>query len=345
MRRRSLSLILCLLIAGCATAPNEAGQQNLTIYTGRDKDEVAHVVDLFTAKYPKYNGGVNTITLGAQAALDRLRAEKSNPQAGFVWGGTLQALEQAAEEGLLSPSNPPGASLIDASRKDPQGRWYAEMLLPEVIIYNHELLKPDQAPKDWDDLITPTFKDKIVIRDVMASGTMRTIFSAMIYRQFAEKGSVDAGYDWLKKLDANTVVYTPTPDDMYLKLDRGVGTVTLWNLQDALIQPLKNSRPWSFVIPASGVPVLLDGVGIVNNPKMTQAAEDFQNFLLEPQLQAQLAKDYYQIPAIRLADADKPEWLAKLDIKEMKIDWAMMGQKQTDWMNYWSQNIKGKGGR
>lgn len=345
MRRTSLSLILCLLIAGCAAAPNEAGQQSLTIYTARDKDEVAHVVDLFTAKYPKYKGGVNTITLGAQAALDRLRAEKSNPQAGFLWGGTLQALQQAADEGLLSPSNPTNANLIDTSRKDPQGRWYAEMLLPEVIIYNHELLKPDQAPKDWDDLITPAFKDKVVIRDVMASGTMRTIFSAMIARQLAEKGSVDAGYEWLKKLDANTVVYTPTPDDMYLKLDRGVGTVTLWNLQDALIQPLKNNRPWSFVIPASGVPVLLDGVGIVNNPKMTQAAEDFQNFILEPQLQAQLAKDYYQIPAIRLADADKPEWLAKLDIKEMKIDWAMMSQKQTDWMNYWSQNIKGKGGR
>jgi iron(III) transport system substrate-binding protein len=302
-------------------------------------------VELFTAKYPKYKGNVNTITLGAQAALDRLRAEKSNPQAGFLWGGTLQNLEQAANEGLLAPSNPTSANLIDASRKDPQGRWYAEMLLPEVIIYNHDLLKPDQAPKDWDDLITPAFKDKIVIRDVMASGTMRTIFSAMIYRQYGSSGSPDAGYDWLKKLDANTSVYTPTPDDMYLKLDRGIGTVTLWNLQDALIQPLKNNRPWSFIIPASGAPVLLDGVGVVNNPKMMDAAVEFENFLLEPQLQGQLAKDYYQIPAIKLSDADKPEWLAKLNIKEMNIDWNVLSQKQMEWMDYWSQNIKGKGGR
>jgi len=174
---------------------------------------------------------------------------------------------------------------------------------------------------------------------------MRTIFSAMIYRQYAATDSVDAGYEWLKKLDANTIVYTPTPDDMYLKLDRGVGTITLWNLQDALIQPLKNNRPWSYVIPASGVPVLIDGIGVVNNPKMMEAAQEFQNFLLEPRLQAQLAKDYYQIPAIQLADADKPDWLAKLNIKEMKIDWDVLSQKQTEWMNYWSQNIKGKGGR
>jgi iron(III) transport system substrate-binding protein len=339
-------VFILLLGAGCsASTSNDASQQTLTIYTARDKDEVANVVDLFTTKFPKYKGAVTTITLGAQAALDRLRAEKSNPQAGFLWGGTLQALQQAAGEGLLAPSMPANGHLIDASRKDPQGRWYAEMLLPEVIIYNHDLLKPDQAPKDWDDLITPAFKGKIVIRDVMPSGTMRTIFSAMIYRQYAVTGSEAAGYDWLKKLDANTVVYTPTPDDMYLKLDRGVGTITLWNLQDALIQPLKNNRPWSFVIPESGAPILIDGVGVVNNPKMIDAALDFENFLLEPQLQAQLAKDYYQIPAIPLSGSDKPEWLAKLNLKEMKIDWNTLSEHQTEWMNYWSQNIKGKGGR
>jgi len=344
MQRVLIVTLLFLLATSCAP-PSDNSTQSLTIYTARDKDEVARVVELFVSKYPKYAGKVNTITLGGQAALDRLRAEKSNPQAGFLWGGTLQALQQAADEGLLAPSTPASANLIDAARKDPQGRWYAEMLLPEVIIYNRELLKAEEAPKDWDDLITPAFKSKIVIRDVMPSGTMRTIFSSMIYRKFAETGSPDAGYEWLKKLDANTAVYTPTPDDMYLKLDRGVGTVTLWNLQDALIQPLKNNRPWSYVIPESGVPVLLAGVGVVNNPKMNEPAAAFQDFLLEPKLQAQLAKDYYQIPAIQLPDSDKPDWLVKLNLKEMKIDWSVLSQKQTDWMNYWSQNIKGKGGQ
>jgi iron(III) transport system substrate-binding protein len=217
------------------------------------------------------------------------------------------------------------------------------MLLPEVIVYNHDLLKPEQAPKEWDDLIKPEFKRKIVIRDVMPSGTMRTIFSAMIYRQYAASGSPQPGFQWLKKLDANTITYATTPDDMYLKMDRGIGVVTLWNLQDALIQPLKNKRPWSYVIPASGVPVLLDGVGIVNNPNSAQAAQDFGNFLLEPQLQLQLAKDYYQIPAMQVPDSGKPEWLQKLNLVEMKIDWEVMSQKQMEWMDYWAQNIKGKG--
>lgn len=349
---RTWIIILLLILSSCSsdtaapsTAPATDEAQSLIIYTGRDRDEVASVVNLFIEKNPKYAGKVETVILGAQAALDRLRAEKSNPQAGFLWGGTLQGLQQAADEGLLAPSNPIHANLIDASRKDPQGRWYAEMLLPEVIVYNSDLLRADAAPMDWDDLLKPAFKGKIVIRDVMPSGTMRTIFSAMIYRQLAATGSEEAGYEWLKKLDANTVFYSPTPDDMYLKLDRGVGTITLWNLQDALIQPLKNNRPWSYVVPASGAPVLIDGVGVVNNPRSLQAAEDFQNFLLEPQLQVELAADYYQIPAMQVPDQAKPKWLADVEIKEMPIDWNVMGQKQMQWMDYWSQNIKGKGGQ
>ena len=304
-----------------------------------------NVVGRFVQTFRKYEGKVNVVTMSAQDALTRLRAEKANPQAGFLWGGTQQGLQQAAREQLLAPSLPDIAKVIDPSKKDPQGRWYAEMLLPEVIVYNHERLTPGQAPKDWDDLIASRFRGKVLIRDVMASGTMRTIFGAMIYRQYARTGSAEAGYQWLRQLDANTVNYAANPDDMYFKLDRGAGTVTLWNLQDVLIQSRKHRRPWSYVMPASGAPVLLDGVGVVNNPKSLKAAADFMNFLLEPELQLTLAREYFQIPAIPLGDAERPEWLASLAIKEMPIDWNVMGDKQAEWMSHWSQHIQGSGRR
>jgi len=35
---------------------------------------------------------------------------------------------------------------------------------------------------------------------------------------------------------------------------------------------------------------------------------------------------------------------AAAEICEMKIDWDLMGQKEAEWMGYWSKNIKGKGG-
>ncbi len=327
-----------------ATTGGDATAQSLTIYTGRDKDEVAWVVSEFEKKFPQYAGKVQTVIAGAQDNLDRLRAEKSNPQAGFLWGGTQQQLEQAASEGLLTPYDAKYAGKIADNRKAADNQWFAEMLLPEIIVYNKTLVSEADAPKDWSDLIKPEWKDKIVIRDVLPSGTMRTIYSAMVYQSFVTDKSPEAGYAFLKALDANTVAYTATPEDMYTQLDQGTGVVTVWNLQDALIQPLKNKRPWSFVMPSSGAPVLLDAVGIIKNKAQDQAAKDFMDFLMEPTMQAKLATDYYQVPAMKIDDADKPDWLAKLVIKEMKIDWKVLGEHQDEWITYWAENIKAKGG-
>jgi len=340
-----------LALSGCAadskpaadkSSGTDASAQSLTIYTGRDKDLVTAVIADFEKKVPKYAGKVKIINAGAQDNLDRMRAEKSNAQGGFLWGGTQQQFEQAAQEGLLTAYAGKHSDQVPVGHKDVDNKWIAEMLLPEVIVYNKTLLPEAKAPKDWADLIKPEWKDKIVIRDVMPSGTMRTIYSSMVYKSFATDKSPKAGYDFLKALDANTVAYTATPDDMYTQLDQGTGVVTVWNLQDALIQPLKNHRPWAYVMPTSGAPVLLDAVGIINNKSQDQAAKDFMDFLMEPTMQAKLAKDYYQVPAMKIADADKPAWLAQLKIQEMTIDWKVLGDNQDEWMTYWVDNIKGK---
>lgn len=346
-----------MLLAGCAgdvapatSSTPDAGASStgapsdkLTIYTGRDKDEVAWVVAEFQKKNPQYQGKVTTVIAGAQDNLDRMRAESGNPQAGFLWGGTQQQFEQAASEGLLSAYTPKNGSAVPDKYKDPKGQWIAEMLLPEVIIYNSNLLTKDTAPQDWADLGKPEWKDKIVIRDVMPSGTMRTIYSSMVYQAFAKDGAPDAGYDLLKKIDANTVSYAANPDDMYTQLDQGTGQVTVWNMQDALIQPLKNKRPWGYVMPSSGAPVLVDGVGIIKNPSQEAAAQAFMDFLMEPGMQAKLATDYYQIPAMDIPKADQPEWMKDFKINEMKIDWSVFAKNQDAWMTYWADNIKGKG--
>ena len=109
----------------------------------------------FEKANPKYAGKVQLLTLGAQEALERVKAEKSNPQGDIWWGGTQQQMQQAAAEQVLSPA-PEGRY-----RRRPRGParrgglWVGEMKLAEVIFYNKDMLTADQAPKDWDDLIEP----------------------------------------------------------------------------------------------------------------------------------------------------------------------------------------------
>ncbi len=211
-----------------------------------------------------------------------------------------------------------------------------EMVLAEVIFYNENMLSPEEAPKDWDDLIKPEFKDKIIVRDVAASGTMRSIYSAMI----ARAGDTEAGYEWLRKLDANTKVYAANPTDLYLRIQREEAPVSVWNLQDVLLQQKDHDAPFKTVSAASGVPQLVDGIAKVKGGPNDKAADEFLKFLFQQDTQKHLAEEYYQLPTIELAE--EPSWLAPLELTEMPVDWDLVSAKEKEWISYWSEHIKNK---
>ncbi|MEQ7054498.1 extracellular solute-binding protein [Paenibacillaceae sp. P-4] len=321
---------------------SSSGKEKLVIYTARDKNVVDEIIPKFEAKYP--NMEVEVLTMGAQQILERVRGEKANPQADFWWGGTQSSLMTAADEDLLEGVKPSFADSIPALYKDSQDRWYGEMLLPEVIMYNSHALKQEDAPKDWDDLLDPKYKDKIIIRGVLASGTMRTIYSSMIYKQDASDPT--KGFDWLKKLDANTKEYAQDPTNLYLKLAREEGTLSLWNLQDIMIQKELQKQPFDFIYPASGAPILVDGVGVVKGAKNKESAMKFYEFLFDSNLRVELADKLFQIPTRTDISKDTlPAWLKGLELKPLDIDWTVMAQKEKEWMQHWDENIKGKGAK
>lgn len=324
-----------------ATPEESTPSGKLVIYTGRDEGLVQGVIERFNEKYPDIE--VEYLTMGAQQILERLRAEKANPQGDFWWGGTQSALIVGANEDLLHEWEPSFAASIEDTHKDPQGRWFGEMLLPEVIMINSNVLSKETGPQDWDDLLDPKWKDQILIRGVLASGTMRTIYSSMIYRQGAD--TPEKGYDWLLKLDANTKEYTQDPNQLYLKLTRQEGTVSLWNLQDILLKKHTTDYPFDYIYPKSGAPILVDGVAVVKNAPNLENAQLFMEFLFEEELVTELAQEYYQIPTRTDIDLEAmPDWFKELDLKTFDIDWEVMSEKEAEWMEYWDTNVKGRGG-
>ncbi|HYM90833.1 MAG TPA: extracellular solute-binding protein [bacterium] len=337
-------ILLGLLLAGSTRTMGQAAN-TLIIYTARDRAIFDYVVAKFEERYPEFRGNVQVLNMGAQQVLERIRAEKVNAQADIWWGGTQQAFQLASQEDLLQTINPPFASQIPAQDKAPNGTWFGEMLLPEMIMYNTQALKPNEAPQDWDDLIDPKWKGKIIIRAVAPSGTMHTIFDAMIARFFKTDGNPNRGYDWLRKLDANTKEYAADPTTLYLKIARQEGLVTVWDLQDILIQQEKQGLPFGYVMPKSGAPVLVDGVAEVKGAKHPQAAERFLELLFSSEVRFALTAAYYQIPTIPLGSMPQPAWLKNLSLKAMDLPWDVMATHDREWIQYWDQNIKGKGGR
>ena len=78
--RAALLMPACLLLASCLLL-GETDENSLTIYTARDRNLVESVLDDFEKLHPEYSGRIAVVYLGAQEALERVRAESVNPQA------------------------------------------------------------------------------------------------------------------------------------------------------------------------------------------------------------------------------------------------------------------------
>ena len=171
--RRWIALLL-LLAAGCSGGAD--GKTTLLIYSPHGKELLTEYEKKFEAQNP--NIDVRWLDMGSQTALDRVRSEKANPQADLWWGAPSTMFSQAEREGLLDAYKPTWADHIDPASHSPNDFWYGTYQTPEVIAYNTEALKPDTAPQDWDDMLDPKWKGKVILRDPPASGTVRTIFAA-----------------------------------------------------------------------------------------------------------------------------------------------------------------------
>ncbi len=313
------------------------GSTTVTIYTSRPKGISDGIVKDFQAAHPEYR--VQLLNLGAQEVADRVRAEAARPQADVWWGGTSQQFELGAKDGVLQPFPTEIVDRVPERFRGSDNAWVGEQQLAQVIAYNHDMMTADEAPKDWDDLVDPRYKNKILIRDVAPSGTMRSIFGAMILRTFETTGSPDQGYDWLRKLDANTKDYPASPTDLYLRIQRQEAPLTVWNLQDVMLQT-KAGVPFTPVIPASGSPILVDGIGKVKGAPNSEGADAFATFLLTKETQEKLAQNNFQIPTVQI---DPPKWLTDLGLEEMPVDWSAVGAHDEEWIGYWVQNIKNHG--
>lgn len=296
----------------------------------------------YEASHPDQD--VQWLDMGSQDVYDRIRTERSNPQADVWWGGPMITFARAEEEGLLSRYVPSWDTSVSASYRSMQKAWYGASLTPEVILYNDRVVTAADAPADWDELLDPRWKGKVIVRAPLASGTMRIIFAALIQRENLRTGDSTAGFRWLRRLDANTGSYAADPTQLYLKIAREEGLVTLWNLPDVIIQIRSHNYPFGYVVPRSGTPLITDGIGIVQGARHFREAVQFYEFVTSVESMIDQAERFARIPSRRDVPRERlPEWMRSLDLRPMDIDWRELAAREKQWMRVWDERIKGSG--
>src|SRR5688572_10295061 len=340
MRRRRWHSLALLFAIGCGSD----GRTVLTVYSPHGKDLLQYYEDGFEKANPSID--VQWVDMGSQEVLERVRAEKANPQADVWFGAPAEAFDRATREDLLEPYRPTWADKVDPEAHEVADNWYGTYLTPEVIGYNSAAVSDAEAPRDWDDVLDPKWKGKILIRDPIASGTMRAIFGAIMARSIAQTGKPDAGYEWLRKLDANTREYTLNPTILYQKLGRQEGVVTMWDMPDIATLEQRTRIPVKYSIPTSGTPLLVDGIAIVAGSKHPAEARQYYEYVTTPEAMIAAADSFLRIPARKdIPVAELPSWIrdAMAKIKPMPVDREVMAAHLDEWMKYWDANIRNRG--
>jgi iron(III) transport system substrate-binding protein len=342
-RRLAAAGALALLLAGGLTACGD-DRDTLVVYTPHGRDMLAH----FGAAFEEANPGVRIewLDMGSQEVLDRLRSERANPQADVWWGAPAEIFQAGADDGLLEPFRPSWAEHLPPEGQGDGDLWFATYLTPEVIAYNSAALTREEAPREWDDVLDPRWRDQVLIREPLASGTMRAIFSSIIYRESQGTGDPAAGYDWLLRLDAQTKEYVLNPTLLYQKLARQEGLVTLWAMPDIEHLQATTDYPIDYVIPAGGTPIVIDGIAVVRGTRHPELARAFVEFAGGEEAITAAADGFFRIPArTDLDPAGYPEWLrdALPRIRPMEVDADLLREKTPEWMRYWDSNIRRRG--
>ena len=333
-----LVALTVLLAAGCSD-----GRIPLTIYSPHGRDHLTLLEHEFERLHPDID--VRWLDLGSQEILDRLRLERVNPQADLWFGGPTTIFARGAAESLLAPYRPSWAEAVDTGGIGPDDLFYPVYRTPAIIAYNSVAVPESLAPQDWDDVLAPRWRDKVLIRDPVASGTMRAIWGMIIERGLRQAGDTSAGMAWLRRLDGQTRTYALSPALLDAKLARQEGLVTLWDLPDILISESKG-MPFGYVFPRSGTPVIDDAIALVRNARHPEAAKLFIEYVGSVDGQLLTAERVFRLPARRdLPAARVPEWVAGVE-KRMVVeamDWALLAREGSTWMGYWDQHVRGTG--
>jgi iron(III) transport system substrate-binding protein len=177
------------------------------------------------ARYAKERWGVtvkaSALAAGTPVAYGQIVEWKGRPNADIFWGGESALYDKLAEQGLIAKLDLPldvAAAIPESigkpkpiALKDPKGYWTGTVLEPYGLVYHPRLyqrlgLAP---PKDWDDLLHPKLRGNLAQCAPTRSSSSHATYEVILQRDGDERG-----WEFLKRLGANTGMFTARSRDV-----------------------------------------------------------------------------------------------------------------------------------
>jgi iron(III) transport system substrate-binding protein len=317
-----IGFIFLILIFGC----NRNGNNEVIVYVSEDQVFSEPILKDFEKETSiKVKAVYDTEEAKGTGVMNRLIAEKNNPQADVYWANEPIRAEVLKQLGIAAPYTSPNARGIPDAFKNPEGYWTGFSARARVLIINSRVKNRPSSIMAYAD---PQWKGRTVIANPLFGTTsveiaaLVTVWGDEHTRKFMED---------IKRNEVKISTSNGESADLVASGEFDFGLVD----SDDAVNRMKQGKPVEMICPDQGEGglgclILPNAAVLINNAPHPENARKLIDYLLSKETEQKLAfADCAQIPLHR--GIETPTYVLKIEkIKAMRIDYAKVAGKLTE---------------
>jgi iron(III) transport system substrate-binding protein len=283
----------------------------VSFYTSVELPVAEKVAKAFEAKFPGI--AVRVERSGAERNFQRIAQEYASK----IYVCDITQSSDAAHfiswkrDGLLESYLPEEvARHYPPQHKDADGMFASWRVYLSVIAYNTKLVKAQEAPKSFADLLDPKWMGKLVKAHPGYSGTIMTATQQMV---------ATLGWSYFEKLAKQKVMQLQSAADPPKKVAVGERAVQVDGADYTILQFQAKGEPIEIVYASEGTPLISGPAAIMKRAPNPNAARLFHSWAMGIECQ-QLNSDVAGLRSAHALVKERPGRKPLAEIKVMKED-------------------------
>ncbi len=316
-----IALVLITLV-GCGEK-KEKSLKEVTVYVSEDQVFSEPILRDFERETGiKVNAIYDTEESKSTGVMNRLIAEKNNPQADVYWANEPIRAEVLKQKGISASYVSENAKQIPSVFKDPDGYWIGFSARARVFIVHNRV---DPQPLGIAAYNDPATKGKSVIANPLFGTTTAQI--AALYTVWGDKKAEE----FMQKLKQNSVAISTSNGESADFVAAGVYDFSLVDSDDA-VNRMRSGKPVTMVYPdqeAGGIGAFIvpNAAVLIKGAPHSKEAGVLMEYLLSKETERKLAyADCAQIP-LHPGVKMPPELKPITAIKVMQVNYRDVAEK------------------
>ncbi|WP_312467153.1 ABC transporter substrate-binding protein [Pseudescherichia sp.] len=286
------SVIKGVALTMALSAISVSSAQALTVYTAGP----GSLAKGLAAGYEKKTGvKVNIFQATTGKVMARLEAEQANPQVDILISASWDTAEDLHNRGWLLPYQSQNAEKVPANLKTSD--YVAQGISALGIVWNSKSGTPE--PKEWQDLTTGDFKDKVTTPDPALSGASLDLLIGL------QNGMGDAAWKLFEQLKQNGMVVSGPNAQAVTPVMQGAKAAVFGAVDYVSYGNIAQGESLKVIFPASGTVIAPRPMMILKTTQHAADAKAFVDYVLSPEGQA-LVADAWLMPARTDVTAKRP---------------------------------------